>query len=68
MPDALPAALLDAMRTLQQQQADGRAGGATNVEYPRTAFGQALGEIALLAKTDVGLEVAFAESGNWITM
>ena len=28
-------------------------------------FGQALRQIAQLVKADVGLEVAFAESGNW---
>ena len=38
------------------------AGGA---EYPRSAFGDALRQIAQLIKADVGLEVAFAESGNW---
>ena len=34
-------------------------------EYPRSAYGQALRQIAQLIKADVGLEVAFAESGNW---
>ncbi len=53
-----------AMRTLQQ------AAGvpyrpAAGVEYPSTSFGKALGEIARLAKADVGLEVAFTELGNW---
>ncbi len=33
--------------------------------YPRTPFGQSLQEIARLAKADVGLEIAFAESGQW---
>jgi uncharacterized protein (DUF1501 family) len=33
--------------------------------YPRSPFGQALQEIARLAKADVGLEVAFAESTQW---
>ena len=32
---------------------------------PRTPFGQALQEIARLAKADVGLEIAFAESNQW---
>jgi uncharacterized protein (DUF1501 family) len=36
-------------------------------DYPRTAFGQALMQIAQLAKADVGLEVAFAEAGGWDT-
>lgn len=35
--------------------------------YPATAFGQALAQIAQLAKSDVGLEVAFAEVGGWDT-
>jgi uncharacterized protein (DUF1501 family) len=34
-------------------------------EYPRSPFGQALQEIARVAKADIGLEVAFAESNNW---
>jgi uncharacterized protein (DUF1501 family) len=33
--------------------------------YPRSPFGQALQEIARLAKADVGLEIAFAESTQW---
>jgi uncharacterized protein (DUF1501 family) len=53
-----------AMRTLQQ------AAGVpyrpvAGVEYPNTAFGKAMQEIARLAKADVGLEVAFTELGNW---
>ena len=38
---------------------------AAGASYPRSPFGQALQEIASLAKADVGLEVAFAESTNW---
>jgi len=34
-------------------------------QYPRSAFGDALRQIAQLVKADVGLEVAFAESGQW---
>jgi len=53
-----------AMRTLRQ------AAGVpyrpdNGAEYPQTAFGKALAEIARLAKADVGLEVAFTELGNW---
>ncbi|MEA2558753.1 MAG: hypothetical protein QOH06_257 [Acidobacteriota bacterium] len=40
---------------------------ANGAEYPTTALGQALQQIALLIKSDVGLEVAFAESGGWDT-
>src|SRR6187402_2897971 len=40
---------------------------ASGAEYPRTPFGRALQEIARIAKADVGLEVAFAESTGWDT-
>jgi len=36
-------------------------------EYPRSAFGDALRQIAQLVKADIGLEVAFAELGGWDT-
>jgi uncharacterized protein (DUF1501 family) len=38
---------------------------SNGAEYPRSPFGEALKQIAQLVKADVGLEVAFAESGNW---
>lgn len=38
---------------------------ANGAEYPASAFGAALRQIAQLVKSNVGLEVAFAESGNW---
>ena len=53
----------EAMRTLRDASARPIAAGG--VEYPRSPFGQALQEIARVAKADVGLEVAFAESSNW---
>ena len=34
-------------------------------DYPRSAYGDALRQIAQLIKADLGLEIAFAESGNW---
>src|SRR5882672_5652371 len=40
------------------------AGGA---DYPRSPFGQALKQIAQLTKSNVGLEVAFADVGGWDT-
>jgi uncharacterized protein (DUF1501 family) len=40
---------------------------ADGAEYPRTPLGQAMRQIALLIKSDVGLEVAFAESAGWDT-
>jgi uncharacterized protein (DUF1501 family) len=36
-------------------------------DYPRSPFGQALRQIAQLAKADLGLEVAFADVGGWDT-
>ena len=40
---------------------------AAGVEYPRSAFGQRLLQIAQLIKAGVGLEVAFADMGGWDT-
>src|SRR5438876_862828 len=40
---------------------------AKGVQYPNTAYGQALLEIAQLIKANVGLEVAFADVGGWDT-
>jgi uncharacterized protein (DUF1501 family) len=40
---------------------------ANGAEYPRSAYGEALRQIAQLVKADVGLEVAFAEAGGWDT-
>jgi uncharacterized protein (DUF1501 family) len=52
------------MRTLRQA-ASMPYRPAAGADYPSTAFGKALAEIARLAKADVGLEVAFTELGNW---
>lgn len=54
----------EAMRTLRAATG-GTYMPAAGASYPRSPFGQALQEIARLAKADVGLEIAFAESGNW---
>jgi uncharacterized protein (DUF1501 family) len=40
---------------------------ANGADYPQTPLGNALRQIALLIKSDVGLEIAFAESGGWDT-
>jgi uncharacterized protein (DUF1501 family) len=40
---------------------------AAGVVYPNSALGNALKQIAVLIKMDVGMEVAFAESGGWDT-
>ena len=36
-------------------------------DYPRSAFGQALKQIAQLIKSNVGIEIAFADVGGWDT-
>ena len=38
---------------------------AAGADYPRGRFGQALQQIAQLIKSDVGLEMAFADIGGW---
>jgi len=38
---------------------------ANGAVYPKNAFGKSLQEIAELFKADVGLEVAFLDSGGW---
>jgi uncharacterized protein (DUF1501 family) len=53
----------EAMRVLRAAVPGERAGNG--LPYPRSPFGQSLREIARLAKADVGLEIAFAETGNW---
>ncbi|MGB5872648.1 MAG: DUF1501 domain-containing protein [Bacteroidota bacterium] len=40
---------------------------AAGANYPETRFGKSLRQIAQLIKSDVGLEVAFAEMGGWDT-
>jgi uncharacterized protein (DUF1501 family) len=40
---------------------------ANNAVYPTSTLGNSLKQIAQLIKMDVGLEVAFAESGGWDT-
>ena len=40
---------------------------AAGTEYPKTPFGSRLAQIAQLIKSNVGLEVAFADVGGWDT-
>jgi uncharacterized protein (DUF1501 family) len=54
----------DAVRMLKQADPT-RYTPSNGAEYPRSAYGEALKQIAQLVRADVGLEVAFAESGNW---
>jgi uncharacterized protein (DUF1501 family) len=54
----------DAVHLLEKAD-PGRYTPANGADYPRSPYGDALRQIAQLIKADVGLEVAFAESGNW---
>ena len=54
----------DAVRMLRKADPS-RYAPEHGAEYPRSAYGEALKQIAQLIKSDVGLEIAFAESGNW---
>jgi uncharacterized protein (DUF1501 family) len=54
----------EAIRMLRRTD-PGRYTPGNGAEYPRSAYGLALRQIAQLIKAEVGLEVAFAESGNW---
>ena len=54
----------EAIRTLKAADPE-RYQPERSAEYPQSGFGQALRQIAQLAKADVGLEVAFAESNGW---
>jgi uncharacterized protein (DUF1501 family) len=56
----------EAMAVLQKATA-GSYQPASGADYPRSPFGRALQEIARIAKANVGLEVAFAESTGWDT-
>jgi uncharacterized protein (DUF1501 family) len=59
-------AAFDAIKMLKATD-PGRYEPAAGVAYPQSPFGQALKQIAQLSKSDVGLEVAFAEVGGWDT-
>jgi uncharacterized protein (DUF1501 family) len=56
-------AVLDTLEKLDPAGYRPRAGAV----YPESALGRALREIALLAKADVGLEVATLDLGGWDT-
>lgn len=56
----------DAVKMLQKTDVS-KYTPANNAQYPGSALGSALKQIAQLIKMDVGLEVAFAESGGWDT-
>lgn len=56
----------DAVKMLQKADTKNYT-PANGAIYPTTALGNALKQIAQLIKMDVGMEVAFAESGGWDT-
>lgn len=56
----------DAMKMLQKADIKNYK-PANNAVYPNTALANSLKQIAQLIKLDVGLEVAFTESGGWDT-
>jgi uncharacterized protein (DUF1501 family) len=51
------------LRSVNSQRYTPTAG----VQYPTSAFGQTLMQVAQLIKSNVGLQVAFAEVGGWDT-
>ena len=56
----------DAIRLLKATD-PGKYQPENNADYPRSPFGQALRQIAQLTKSNLGLEVAFADIGGWDT-
>jgi len=56
----------DAVKMLQKTDVS-KYVPANNADYPASPLGNCLKQIAQLIKMDVGLEVAFAESGGWDT-
>jgi uncharacterized protein (DUF1501 family) len=56
----------DAIRVLKTADPS-RYAPANGADYPRSAFGQALKQIAQLSRADLGVEVAFADVGGWDT-
>jgi len=56
----------DAIRTLSEIEVNNYR-PANGAVYPKSVLGNSLKQIAILVKSDVGLEVAFAESNGWDT-
>lgn len=57
---------LDAARLLEEARLD-QYDPEFGAQYPRSPLGESLRQIAQLIKANVGLEVAFAETGGWDT-
>ena len=58
--------MFDAVKLLKNANPQQYA-ARNNAVYPKTQFGQRLMQIAQLIKSNVGLEVAFADVGGWDT-
>ena len=56
----------EAVKMLRSVSPEGLA-PANGAHYPRGRFGDSLRQIAQLIRADVGLEVAFADTGGWDT-
>ncbi len=56
----------EALRMLRASDA-ARLVPANGAEYPATAFGRAMRQIAQLLRADIGLEIAFTDVGGWDT-
>jgi uncharacterized protein (DUF1501 family) len=54
----------DAMKRLERTNPSAYA-PANGAEYPRSGFGEAMKQVAQIIKSDLGLEVAFTELGQW---
>ncbi len=54
----------DAIKTLRAAMPQ-KYQPANSAEYPRSPFGQSMLQIGQLIKSDLGLEIAFAEIGGW---
>ena len=57
----------DAVKMMKDAKVGGPYTPANGADYPRSGFGDAMKQIAQLIKSDLGLEVAFAEVGGWDT-
>ncbi len=58
--------MIEAMKILRAAN-PGKYQPQHGAEYPRSQFGQRLRQIAQLIKSDVGVEIAFADVGGWDT-
>lgn len=65
--DLLGSAGRESFEAVEQLERARRSAPRSTVRYPRSPLGQALQQIAFLVRADLGLEVAFAESGGWDT-